>query len=129
MMTEARRSDRSRALLGAQIYLNDRQSTMECQIRNISSTGAKLVIANSVSVPEEFEIHIPQKGRSFNAQVVWRTASETGIRFIEGHPDDSLGEGSDDALRTIKRLEAENAALKKKIAELQHRIEKWSESI
>jgi hypothetical protein len=129
MMPEARRTDRARALLGAQIVLNNHQSTIACQIRNISASGAKLVIANTVTVPDEFEINIPQKGRSFNAQVVWRTANETGIRFVAGHADDAMGEGSDDAHRRIKSLEAENARLKKKIAELQLRIEKWSESI
>jgi hypothetical protein len=127
-MPEARRSDRARALLGARIILNNHQSTIECQVRNISATGAKLVIANSISVPDEFEIQIPQKGRAFNAQVVWRTARETGVRFVP-HPDDAIGESSDEAHRRIKSLETENARLKKKIADLQQRLEKWSESI
>ena len=129
MMAEARHAERARALLGAQIYLNNHQSTIECQIRNISATGAKLVIADSISVPEEFELNIPQKGRTFNARVVWRTAKETGIEFFTPSAEEAPSDAPDEVYRRVRSLESENAALRKKVAELQFRIEKWSESL
>ncbi len=132
-MAEARHAERARALLGARIITNNHQSTVECRIKNISATGARLVIGDTISVPEAFELEVPQKGRCYNARVVWRTPSETGIAFVPGHPDDridDLPEGeADDIRRKVKLLEAENAALKKKITELQYRLERWSESI
>ncbi len=130
-MAEARHSERARSLLGAQIYLNNRQSTIECQIRNISAKGAKLVIADTIAVPEEFEINIPQKGRTFNARVIWRTPRESGIEFIAAPAAEEAPEADapDEAYRRIRSLEAENAALRKKIVELQYRLERWSESL
>ena len=131
-MAEARHAERARALLGAQIYLNNRQSTIECQIRNISATGAKLVIADTIAVPEEFELNIPQKGRLLNARVIWRTPKETGIVFVsaaDGASEATEDGAPDSVYRRVKTLEAENAALRKKIAELQYRLERWSESI
>jgi hypothetical protein len=132
-MAEARRAERARALLGARIITNNHNSTVECRIRNISTIGARIVVGDAVAVPEAFELEVPQKGRSYNARVVWRTANETGIAFIPDHADDAMAapvdhEG-DEVRRKVKTLEAENAALRKKITELQYRLERWSESI
>ena len=132
-MAEARHSDRARALLGAQIHLNNRTSTVECQVRNISAKGAKLVVADTISVPEEFELNIPQKGRVYFARVIWRTAKETGIEFCD--PAGSAGVAAvagaapDEVYRRVRALEAENAALKQKISELHFKIQQRSESI
>jgi len=45
-MPEARRSGRLRTLFGAQIIFNNRTSVIDCAIKNISATGARLVLAN-----------------------------------------------------------------------------------
>jgi hypothetical protein len=44
-------------------------SIVDCVVRNISASGAKLALAGSLPIPGEFELQIPQKGCSVPA---WR---------------------------------------------------------
>jgi PilZ domain len=85
-MPEARRSERVRTHLRAQIIFNNRMSTLDCVIKNISSSGAKLAIADTLRVPNEFELHIPKKGCSYRARLVRRDSEGIGVEF---HPADS----------------------------------------
>ena len=43
-MSEARKLDRARSILGAHIIFNNHNSTVDCQIRNISKSGARLAM-------------------------------------------------------------------------------------
>jgi hypothetical protein len=114
-MSEERRSERARTLVGAQIIFNNHMSTVDCVIRNISSTGASLVLADTLSVPNEFELHIPQKGRSYRARVVWRSAEGIGVEF---HP--AYAKRPQEA--RLRELETENAQLKARILVLSKRL-------
>ncbi len=64
-MSEARRSERIRAFLGAKIIFNNRMSIVDCVVRNISATGAKLALAGSLPITGEFALQIPQKGMRY----------------------------------------------------------------
>jgi hypothetical protein len=77
---DRRRSTRSRSLLGAQIIFNGGFSTLDCLVRNVSATGARLQISDTVAVPRQFEIRIHQKG-AWNADVRWRTEREIGVQL------------------------------------------------
>jgi hypothetical protein len=54
-MPEARRSERLKSLLRARIVFNSGNSTIECLIRNVSAHGMRLQLAESLSVPGEFD--------------------------------------------------------------------------
>jgi PilZ domain len=114
-MPEARRSERVKTLLSAQIIFNNRMSTISCVIKNISSTGAKLALADAMPVPHEFELYIPQKGRSYRARLVRRDSEGIGVEF---HPADT--DKSSEA--RLRELEAENAQLKARIRILSKRL-------
>jgi hypothetical protein len=80
---DERRSDvRARSLLRGRIIFNQRGSTMDCVIRNLSATGARIVMGETVVVPKEFELSIPQKGTTYRARLRWRTATEFGVEFL-----------------------------------------------
>ncbi len=72
-----------RALKGARILINQRRSTIECQVRNLSETGAKLTLASTISVPDRFEIKLDRENDIRNCQVMWRTLTELGVRILE----------------------------------------------
>ena len=40
-------------------------SIIDCVVRNISSSGVKLVVTDSRPIPGEFALYIPQKGYSY----------------------------------------------------------------
>jgi hypothetical protein len=114
-MPEARRSERVRAFLGAKIIYNNRTSIVDCVIRNISTSGAKLALACSLQIPGEFELQIPQKGRSYRARLVWRNTEGAGVEFITANVQKST------EVR-LREIEMENAQLKERVLGLSQKL-------
>ena len=114
-MPEARQSDRVRAFLGAKIIFNNRMSIVDCVVKNISSSGAKLALAGSLPIPGEFELQIPQKGSSYRARLVWRNTEAMGVEFITADVQKST------EVR-LREIEIENAQLKERVLGLSQKF-------
>jgi hypothetical protein len=114
-MPEARRSERVRAFLGAKIIYNNRTSIVDCVIRNISTSGAKLALACSLPIPGEFELQIPQKRCSYRARLVWRDTESAGVEFIAADVQKST------EVR-LREIEIENAQLKERVLGLSQKL-------
>jgi hypothetical protein len=82
-MSDLRSASRVRSLLGARIVFNNRFSTVDCVVRDISASGAKLLVTGANMLPEEFELEIPQKGRKHRVRLVWRRGDVCGVQFLE----------------------------------------------
>lgn len=80
MSEDSRETQRHRTLKGGRIVVNDGFSTFDCTIRNLSETGAKLVVTSSLPIPQRFELAM-NDGRSFACEVAWRTETEIGVHF------------------------------------------------
>ena len=80
-MPEARRSKRVRTLWGAKIIFNNRMSILDCVIKNISSSGAKLILGDPLRAPNEFELYIPRKKCSYRARLIRRDSEGIGVEF------------------------------------------------
>jgi hypothetical protein len=116
-MPQSRKIERSRAILGATVVFNNRNSTIDCQIRNISRAGAKLSLSDTVSLPDEFDVEVPQKGKTYRARLCWRDAESAGIEFILESNHAERDEGD-----RIAELEAENAALRLRVFDLREKL-------
>jgi hypothetical protein len=81
--SDLRAAKRTRSLLGGKVVFNGRRSTLDCTLRDLSASGAKLYFSAHVPIPEEFDLELPQKGRTHRARIMWRTADSCGVRFIE----------------------------------------------
>ena len=80
-MQERRNSTRSRVLKGAKIILGA-SSVIDCVVRNVTNSGARVQIANTVELPEDLGLTF-DGGRSIrDCRVVWRTVTETGVKFV-----------------------------------------------
>lgn len=127
---DRRDGDRIRAFLRAQIIFNNRMSTIDCIIKSISPTGARVALADSLAVPAEFDIYIPQRNANHHAKLVWRDRDSIGIDFVDV-PHAGPAPGTDilsepPALggeARIRQLEAQNAELKQRIRKLTARLE------
>src|SRR5829696_10231895 len=114
---EQRRAPRLRALIGARIVFNNGQATVDCLIRDVSETGAKLIISAPVPLPDRFELIIPQKGITRRVRVAWRRATEIGVRFEDRGSEQASAPHSEAALkRRIRALEAQVAWLQGHLA-------------
>ena len=123
MMVEGRRSERVRSFLRARIIFNNSSSTIDCTIKNFSRHGAKIELSNTTSIPDAFDLEVPQKGRTFRAHLSWRTETAAGVEFVDKVPV------SREATRdTIERLETENARLRASVAQLTRRLEDLGQS-
>ncbi len=124
MMIEARRAERVRSLLRARILFNNHNSTIDCIIKNFSPFGAKIELDNTMSIPDSFDLEIPQKGRTYRAKLSWRDRDAIGVEFIEDTP--AVQEG---ALKSIERLQNENRKLRNSVAQLTKRLEELGQAV
>src|SRR5476651_2636209 len=118
-MEERRKVPRHKSLLRGRVYFNNRNSTAECLVRDISAQGARLIFADEVMIPDIVDLYIPHKDQTLRAQVVWRNADESGIAFADheqmAHPAEAnlaervqkLEHEIDLLKRVIKRLRAD----------------------
>jgi hypothetical protein len=115
-MEERRRVPRHKSLLRGRIYYNNRNSSADCLVRDISIHGARLIFADEMPIPEQLELYIPHRAQSYRAHVVWQRGGEAGIAFAvpnQTHP----GEVDELAMRVV-RLEHEIEALKRSLKRL-----------
>jgi hypothetical protein len=117
-MEERRKTVRQRSYLGGRIAFNNRYSTMDCTVRNISAGGARVAFSDAVVLPQDVDLAINQKGLNARARVVWRSATEMGVSFL-AVSHEATGEVIPlDLARRMRDLEAEKAALKQRVAAL-----------
>ena len=80
--SETRSAPRRRILKAGFIAYNDRHSTLPCTVRDLSTTGARLRVNCSVAAPDTFELIIELDGLEVDCHVVWRKATDIGVRFL-----------------------------------------------
>ncbi|MHB8886021.1 MAG: PilZ domain-containing protein [Methylovirgula sp.] len=126
--TDKRANDRVRSFLRAQIIFNNRMTTIDCIVKNISQSGARVALNDTLAVPAEFDIYIPQRGRSHHAKLIWRDKDSIGVDFIDAPPAASTipapapTEIPVFSEARIRELEVQNAELKIRIRELSKRL-------
>ncbi|GGK33884.1 PilZ domain-containing protein [Salinarimonas ramus] len=128
-----RTAPRRRALIAAKLSYGGGAVTVDCVVRNISQTGAKLALSEGITIPHHFEIVIPQLNAVHRAELRWRTGGEAGITFLDAQGASPSGDGEEafatqqtsiatpgeEALKArIRRLEAEIVRLRARVAEL-----------
>jgi hypothetical protein len=114
-MSERRNTTRKKSFLQGRIYFNNRRSALDCLIRDISDTGAKLIFSDSVQTPDTIELYVPQKEQTLRAIVQWRRGDEIGVAFADAEmlaPDRPAGSAAELAAR-VQKLEDEVAALRR----------------
>ncbi len=80
-MDDKRRAQRMRRLKDGCIYFNGKKSMMNCVVRDVSETGARVTVGEPYLIPTEFELAI--KGSPARpARKVWVKQNEMGIEFI-----------------------------------------------
>jgi PilZ domain len=80
-MQDRRESVRDKVFLGGVAEINSRGSTMDCVVRNLSDTGACIELDTAAGIPDEVNLTVARKGRSFLATMIWRQANRVGLAF------------------------------------------------
>jgi hypothetical protein len=82
--TDNRQAQRRTTLKGGHIVFNAGRSSIDCTVRNLSGTGAKLLVASVVGIPDTFDL-VLQGNSKQPCRVKWRTLKELGVEFSSGH--------------------------------------------
>jgi hypothetical protein len=81
-MDERRQEARQRRLKSGTIIFNNRNSTMDCQLRDVSAHGARLKCANTFGLPDEFELNFPGAIEKQWGRRTWQRYDEIGVEFL-----------------------------------------------
>jgi hypothetical protein len=122
---QPRLSVRERTFLPARIKFGDGALSTQCTVTQLSSVGARLNISASISMPDRFDIEIPQRGVSSRARLVWRKDDQAGIEFDA--PDGASASEAGGPQARIRELEATNAKLRAQISELLIQVKRLTE--
>jgi hypothetical protein len=78
-MVETRVAFRHRVLKAAKIEFGG--DTIDCTVRNLSTTGAALEVSSQVGIPASFTLVVPGDALRLPCAVVWRTEYRIGVHF------------------------------------------------
>jgi hypothetical protein len=76
-----RRAQRVRTFKGGRIILNRGYSVFDCLVRNLSETGAMLVLSDPFGVPSHFDLEMDAAKARRPCTVRWRTDTAVGVSF------------------------------------------------
>lgn len=72
---------RRTVLKGARIIFNERQSTLNCRVRDMTADGARLDLSTQQLLPHEFELHV--SGNPIRrCGLRWAHGTFIGVRFL-----------------------------------------------
>ena len=98
---EHRRSLRQRSFLGAKLVYGDGAFTVDCVVRDVSETGARVKLPDGQAVPDRLFLVEMRSGIAYEARVAWKRHPEIGLEFVHQH---GLAEASTPHLMILKRL-------------------------
>jgi PilZ domain len=107
-----RGAPRRRVLKAAQIVYEGGQTVIECMIRDISDSGAKIDTEVALALPSLFWVVLPDGARR-PAKLVWQNANLLGVHFTDSQPGVDAGRSA---------LIARIAGIEKQLADLRAEI-------
>ena len=113
-MLGRRQTIRGKVFLGGVAEFNENGSTMDCIVRNVSEAGACVELDQGAKLPEEINLTIPRKGRSFLARLIWRQANRVGLAFRTMVTDPAASDFDE----RLRRSQIKQRQLKRRIKEL-----------
>ncbi len=119
-MGERRNSRRTKSFLRGFVYVSRKRGALFCLIRDMSEKGARIVFSDTVTLPDVFDLYIPQRDQSFRAKVQWRRNDEIGLAFAatEHRRSSDAKLSENEVVQRVAMLEAEIASLRTLLKQL-----------
>jgi diguanylate cyclase (GGDEF)-like protein len=77
-----RNAVRHRCLKRGMLVFNNGFSTVNCLVRDLSDTGARIEVDGSFDMLQAFELRLLESGQRFRVEKRWQTGNKYGLRFI-----------------------------------------------
>jgi hypothetical protein len=99
------------------VYFEGSGTAVDCVVRDISDTGARLQFPGPQKLSEFMDLHIPVRGQSYHhSKLQWEDGNEIGIAF---HATTNTNANNISLDERMNRLEAEVAAMRQAVKHLQ----------
>jgi PilZ domain len=122
-MSDKRISPRLRSFLKGRVVFNGGQNSLDCLIRDMSSTGARLELSASVTLPDRFDLYLPHRDETCRAHLQWRRGGHIGVAFdqIDGAPEMPIA--AQDVAARVQQLETEIGLMRVLLAQMKAELE------
>ncbi len=77
---QRRVAKRMRVLKSAKLILDDMRS-IDCAVRDISATGAKILIGSTNNLPDTFKLFMVSDSTIRDAEIAWKRHDMIGVNF------------------------------------------------
>jgi hypothetical protein len=123
VMGERRQSLRKKSFLRGCVYFNKRRNAMDCLIRDLSDSGARIIFSGTVGVPDVVDLYVPQKEQTLRARVQWRRGDEIGLVFPDAPSAAANAPANGSLAERVAHLETEIVALRRMVKRLKSEVE------
>jgi hypothetical protein len=80
--SERREQTRRTVIKGARIVFNERKSTLDCRVRDMTQDGARLDFSTPQLLPHEFELQLAGTPAR-RCGLCWARGTFVGVRFLD----------------------------------------------
>jgi hypothetical protein len=80
-MSEKRRIQRTQVLKGAKIIFGNRSCLLDCVVKNLTNSGARLELPSLIGIPPSFELSFDQGRIMRSCRVMWQKGNNIGVSF------------------------------------------------
>lgn len=122
-MTDKRLTPRLRSFLKGRVLFNGGQNSLDCLIRDISSTGARLELSASVTLPDRFDLYLPHREETSKVHIQWRRGSQLGVAFDQVESAPQTPPQPHDMAARVQQLEAEVGLMRLLLAQMKAELE------
>ncbi len=77
-----RGASRAACLIKGELRTGDEKPIANCQILDLSKTGARARVAAGIVIPQMFSLYIPARSETRVCKLVWHSEAEIGLEFI-----------------------------------------------
>ena len=78
---QARKSRRMKAMKSGRVVIHSSGAGIDCVVRSLSPTGARLSFAAPVDLPAQFELYLLAENVRVGANVAWHKGLDAGVEF------------------------------------------------
>ena len=101
---EQRAHQRTKTLYKGKVVAEGRFSLIDCTVRDLSESGARIEFGATYFPAPEFELEIPSKQMRFWARLVWSSGLRHGVTFFEPAAKRDMAPLSDDKAFKVQTI-------------------------
>ena len=122
-MSDKRSTPRLRSFLKGRVLFNGGHNSLECLIRDISPSGARLELSASVALPDRFDLYLPHRDETGKVQIQWRRDNQLGIAFEQVETPPAAPPQPQDVASRVRQLETEVELMRLLLAQMKSELE------